>query len=100
MAGTPARSALTGGAGAMIKAMSSDLVDDFLIIEDLDVIDETQIRKVIAEVEALASAEKTGLRVSVLTSEQWQTVVQRMLPKSVRRGAELYIHMPGNRSTS
>jgi hypothetical protein len=69
------------------------LEDDFMIIEDLDVVDQSAIRRIIAEVEATASAEQQGLRVSVLTAEQWQTVVQRMLPASTRRGAELYMHL-------
>ena len=69
------------------------LEDDFMIIEDLDVVDQSAIRKLIAEVEATASAEQQGLRVSVLSAEQWQTVLQRMLPSSARRGAELYVHL-------
>lgn len=77
-----------------VMNINDDLLeDDFMIIEDLDVVDQSAIRKIIAEVEATASAERQGLRVSVLTAEQWQTVLQRMIPPSARRGSELYIHL-------
>lgn len=66
-------------------------IEDFLIIEDLDVIDETEIRRVIAEVQAVASS-SVGLRASVLTAEQWEIVI-RTLSRTLRKGAELYIHL-------
>ena len=68
--------------------------DDLLVIEDLDIGDETELRQVVAEVEGLiGSPNGRGIRVSVLTIEQWKTVVKRMMPRSLRRGSELYVHL-------
>lgn len=72
---------------------TEQLMDDLLVIEDLDVGDESELRRVVAEIESLAGgAGRGGLRVSVLTTEQWKVVVKRMLPPTLRRGAELYVH--------
>jgi len=73
---------------------SEDLdFDDLLVIEDIDIGDEAELRQVIAEVEALVGAPGKGLRVSVLTAEQWETVLQRRLPRQLRRGAEHHFHV-------
>lgn len=72
-------------------------MEEFLVVEDLDLADETKLRRVVASVETLmnssASPQNVGLRVSVLTLDQWQTVLSRVLPESLRRsGAERFIH--------
>lgn len=66
--------------------------DDFLVVEDIDLGDESELRRVVAEIESLVSAPGIGLRVSVLTTEQWRTVLNRLLKPSLRRGAERYVH--------
>jgi hypothetical protein len=66
--------------------------DDFLVVEDLDLGDESELRQIVAEVESMISSPGRGLRVSVLTSEQWKTVVSRLLPSRLRRGVEHHIH--------
>lgn len=68
-------------------------VDDLLVIDDVDVGDESELRQVIAEIESLVGVPGRGLRVSVLTTEQWKTVIKRMVPRTLRRGAELYYFM-------
>jgi hypothetical protein len=73
---------------------SEEVMDDLLVIEDLDVGDESELRRVVAEIESLVGVTgRGGLRVSVLTTEQWKTVVKRMVPPTLRRGAELYYFM-------
>ena len=67
-------------------------VDDFLIVEDVDLTDEARLRQIVATIEGLLRPGGRGLRVSVLSAEQWQTVLQRMLPQQHRRGAGYYIH--------
>jgi hypothetical protein len=67
-------------------------IEDFLVVEDLDLGDESELRRVVAEVETFVKAGGKGLRVSVLTTDQWKTVIVRMLPDQMRRGAERYIH--------
>jgi hypothetical protein len=72
-------------------------LEDFLVVEDLDLADETELRRVVASVESLlnssAGAGNIGLRVSVLTLDQWQTVLNRVLPESLKRGgADRFIH--------
>lgn len=67
-------------------------VDDFLIVEDVDLSDEARLRQIVATIEGLLKSSGRGLRVSVLSAEQWQTVLQRMLPPQHRRGAGYYIH--------
>lgn len=72
-------------------------LEDFLVVEDLDLADETELRRVVASVESLlnssAGSGNVGLRVSVLTLDQWQTVLSRVLPESLKRGgAERFIH--------
>jgi hypothetical protein len=73
--------------------MSISEGEDFYIVDDLDFADETKLRQIVAEIEALVSVPGKGLRVSVLSTEQWQTVLSRYLPAGVRRGAERYTHV-------
>lgn len=78
----------------MATETAEELMEDLLVIEDLDVGDESELRRVVAEIESLVGvAGRGGLRVSVLTTEQWKTVVKRMVPPTLRRGAELYYFM-------
>ena len=74
-----------------------DGIEDFLIVDDLDLSDETELRRVVAAIESLLnssnSSSRIGLRVSVLTSDQWQTVLSRVLPPSLKKGgADRFIH--------
>lgn len=46
----------------------------------------------VAEVESMVSSPGRGLRVSVLTSEQWKTVVHRLVPAGMRSRVEHHIH--------
>jgi len=68
--------------------------EDFVIVDDLDFTDESELRRVVGEVEAIAgNPHGRGLRVSVLTAEQWKTVVAQVLPPAMRRAkAHLYLH--------
>jgi len=75
---------------ATVPMTSED--EDFLVVEDLDLGDESELRRVVAEIESLVSAPGRGLRVSVLTTEQWRTVLSRLLKPALRRGAERYVH--------
>lgn len=67
-------------------------VDDFLIVEDVDLSDEARLRQIVATIEGLLKSSGRGIRVSVLSAEQWQTVLRQMLPAQHRRGAGYYIH--------
>lgn len=72
-------------------------IEDFLVVEDLDLADETELRRVIANIESLLNSSNSGanigLRVSVLTSEQWRTVLNRTLAPSLKKGgADRFIH--------
>lgn len=71
-----------------------EVEDDFLIVDDTDFTDESELRRVVAEVESLVGGRGgRGLRVSVLTAEQWKTVVARALPPAMRRSkAHMYLH--------
>jgi hypothetical protein len=73
-------------------AQTSQDFDDFLIVEDIDLSDESELRRVHARVESLVGNSGRGLRLSVLSAEQWQTMIMRTLPTSMRRGAERHIH--------
>ena len=66
--------------------------EDALILEDVDLADDTQLRRVAAEVETLVGGKHRGLRVSPLTMDQWETVLGR-LPGWLRRGQQHHIHV-------
>jgi hypothetical protein len=70
---------------------------DFLLQDDLDLLDETELRRLVSEVDAFAGNGK-GLRVSALTFEQWQTLLMRRLPPSMRRGQHDYIYVLPDRN--
>lgn len=72
--------------------MTQTVEDDFLITEDIDLSDESELRRIVAEVETLVNASGKGLSVSVLTTEQWQTVIRRWLPPAAQRGAAEHTH--------
>jgi hypothetical protein len=77
-----------------MDSMDEDLqFDELLVIDDLDIYDDSELRKVVAIVESLLGSPGKGLRVSVLTAEQWDLVMKRMVQKTLKRGAELYFHM-------
>ncbi len=69
--------------------------DSLFILDDLDLADEAELRRIVAAVENLARPPGArGLRVSVLTQEQWETVLQRRLPPAMKRGAaHFYMHV-------
>lgn len=66
--------------------------DDFLVVEDLDLGDESRLREIVALIEKTAASPGKALRVSVLTAEQWNTVVTRLLSKHLRRGMERHLY--------
>jgi hypothetical protein len=66
--------------------------EDLLILEDLDLGDETELRGVVAEIEGMISFPGRGLRVSILTAEQWQTVLRKLLPGPKQRSIGRHIH--------
>ena len=66
--------------------------DDFFIVDDIDLSDESELRRIVAEVETLVGVPGKGLTVSVLSAEQWQTVLNRWLPPLHRRGAAYHTH--------
>lgn len=71
--------------------------DDFLIVEDIDISDDTELRRVVAETEALIGNRGRGLRVSILSADQWQSALSVYLPAS-RAGADRFVHVLAHRS--
>jgi hypothetical protein len=63
-----------------------------LILEDVDLADDTELRRIAAEVESLVAGKTRGLRVSPLSMEQWETVIGR-LPAWLRRGQQHHLHV-------
>lgn len=58
----------------------------------IDLVDETQTREVAKIVEDFVGA-KEGIRLSVLTGEDWVAALWRSLSPAMRRGAERHIHV-------
>ena len=73
-----------------------DADDDFLVVEDLDMGDESRLRSMVSEIEAMLASPGKALRVSVLTSEQWNTVVGRVVSKHLRKGMERHLYTLGD----
>jgi len=69
------------------------MIDDLLIIEDLDVGDESELRRVVSTVEALVAVPGWNMQPVFLTTEQWKTLIQRGFSSTLRRGADLYINI-------
>lgn len=67
-------------------------VDDLLIIDDIDLADESEVRTIVSEVEAFIES-KHGIRLSILTAEQWLDALSRSLSPAMRRGAERHLHV-------
>jgi len=65
---------------------------EIVITDDVDLTDESELYGVIAEVEAFLQAGR-GVRVSILTGEQWLDALERSLSKAMRRGAERHRHV-------
>jgi hypothetical protein len=72
----------------MLETQGSDLY----AFDDYDLTDPTQLRALVAEVESFLGA-KSGVRVSILTANEWRRALYRSLPPAVRRGAERHIHV-------
>jgi hypothetical protein len=75
-----------------MPGVAQDSEDDFLVVEDLDMGDESRLRELVAEIEKLLASPGKALRVSVLTSEQWKTVVARILSRHLRSGMERHLY--------
>lgn len=71
--------------------MATIFEEDF-VVSDLDLADESELRRVVAEVETLVAPQGRGTRVSVLTAEQWNTVVKRLLMNTSQASMRHYIH--------
>lgn len=65
---------------------------DFFLGEDIDLSDETVLRRLEALVEESVGSRR-GVRVSVLSAEQWQTAVERLVPARIRRGVLKHFHV-------
>ena len=70
--------------------------DTALILEDVDLADDSELRRVAATVESLVAGKTRGLRVSPLSVEQWDTVIGR-LPAWLRKGQHLHLHVISDR---
>jgi hypothetical protein len=79
-------------ASAHSKSQVAASDDDFFMIDDIDLSDESELRHVVAEVESLVGVPGKGLRLSILTFEQWSTAVTRWLPPARRQMALLHMH--------
>lgn len=66
--------------------------DDAFFLEDIDLADETELRRLIGLVDELLGVRR-GVRVSVLSAEQWQTAVERIVPAGLRRGLIPHLHV-------
>lgn len=67
--------------------------EDYFMLDDVDISDETELRRVEAEVLGLVGTPGKGLRLSVLSDEQWRTVLVSWLPPAKRKAAKLYMHV-------
>jgi len=79
-------------ASAKVKPSASPDDDGFFMIDDIDLSDESELRHVVAEVESLVGVPGKGLRISILSAEQWSTVLTRWLPPARRQAAMLHMH--------
>lgn len=67
-------------------------VGDLFLGEDIDLSDETVLRNLQTVVEELIG-DPRGVRVSVLSADQWLTAVDRLVPQSLRRGVRQHFHV-------
>lgn len=74
---------------------ASQEFEDFLIVEDIDLSDESELRRIVGLVEQIVGIPGQGLHISVLTLEQWQGRIAK-LPAAIRKGAH---HMHALRDT-
>lgn len=82
----------TRGQSGSLARRPGGAVDDLLIIDDIDLTDDSEIRTVVSEVEAFLES-KHGVRLSILTAEQWLDALSRSLSPAMRRGAERHLHI-------
>lgn len=66
--------------------------DDLQIFDDIDLADDTELRRVIYEVETFLQ-QKKSLRISVLDVVQWEKALTRYLPRAARRRTERNVHI-------
>lgn len=73
---------------------------DFFLGEDIDLSDETVLRQLESVIEESVGSRR-GVRVSVLSAEQWQTAVERLVPARIRKGVLKHFHvLPDPRNAS
>lgn len=68
------------------------LSDGLLVIDDYSLTDPSELRSVVAEVESFLDA-KQGIRLSILSGEEWLEVLNHSLSPALRRGAERHLHI-------
>lgn len=82
-----------GCPGPTMDAMTaSDDGADFFLGEDIDLSDETVLRQLETVIEESVGSRR-GVRVSVLSAEQWQTAVERLVPARIRKGVLKHFHV-------
>lgn len=75
-----------------------DTVDgagDLFLGDDIDLNDETVLRDLQTAVASAVGASR-GVRISVLSTDQWLTAVDRLVPKALRRGVRQHFHVLGD----
>lgn len=75
-----------------------DIVEDagdLFLGDDIDLNDETVLRDLQSAVVAAVGTSR-GVRISVLSTDQWLTAVDRLVPKALRRGVRQHFHVLGD----
>lgn len=70
-------------------------VGDLFLGEDIDLNDETVLRDLQGAVSSIVGSSR-GVRISVLSVDQWLTAVDRLVPKALRRGVRQHFHVLGD----
>ncbi|WP_217924676.1 hypothetical protein [Miltoncostaea oceani] len=65
---------------------------DLFLGEDVDLSDETVLRNLQRVIEEVVGSAR-GVRISVLSADQWLTAVDRLVPASLRRGVRQHFHI-------
>lgn len=72
--------------------LESDDGADFFLGEDIDLSDETVLREIEDVLEDIVGTRR-GVRVSVLSAEQWENAVERLVPARIRKGVLKHFHV-------
>lgn len=66
--------------------------EEMFFLEEIDLADETELRRLVSLVDEVLGYRR-GVRVSVLSAEQWQTALERVLSAKVRRSLMPHLHV-------